>query len=1061
MVKYDSCFNLFSEDECREFSYKIESILRNKPPLTCLELDLLFGDIADYYIESKKYNLQIDELYFDKILDIYDDKLREDDKFNVLLTINRCDSFIKYAKKHYNLFKKKFEKTVFVTDDKFSEEDTIIDIKESFDLCYPNNDYKLVVFPYYNDIIIPAYQLFFKELKFYNGSNIIKFPSAFLFKINFEKILEAFLGAIEENNENDMNHIIVIFIRKIEREFVKNSCNEEYIKNKLKIILNSFKDSKGIERLLKIIYSNKIMNNIMFSFYEILRNNIMFSFYEILRNNIDNYIIDDEFQEDLLSLSYIKNLNKLEELSAQQKNDSLLYLKCFQVFLKEFLINYRDELVEGDINIIEVLFKRLINHRNIFDILTIDNRKSLYFYYKTNILFLNIDISFELIKKFNARQYLKLVDLYEKAVNSDNYSLNNYRIYSFIILSLDILGYDLTKKIINKNFKFFESNIAYLKDKSDDYVNKIKPLLLDFIDNVNLGKENSLYSIFKCFDLLYEQKNIKITINRIEKMLDSIFYALLPNNYNIANNLEKLNFIYKGVPFNEKIAGIKLYNLYRFRLVSSIPDVQGKVGNCVYQMVDMHSAEILSNGIEKYIVGDKRISSCLTPAGKASSCLKHGALNPNGRFFKVTHKDKIVAYSWVWRSGEVLCFDNIEVTENIYNLDDADYIIYTAYKEAAESIRKITNINEENGIKLVIIGRNKIDVFNRFIDKLETVNKYTNNLFKPNSKDELYLEDSSKKQLILSGKYSDYLKTEDIEPIYKYQRKQYKCFIECNKKSLLDEINSIYFDYCIEHDKKYIPLDFNYINGYINEDWYIGFKRDNTYDFYYRGEDKRLFKEAESYIKIRENKKEKSPYIIKTLKEKINILLNIKNIKFNEEKIISYLQNAEKEKFILKEEYYTHSPKDLKIFSQILIDSAITSAEYGNHDGGSGANGKNFISVAKVNSDAYENYVDSKTFILTDDICAFETQRMDNLLDAFTYSNYPFRSSGHFGEWQVLNKISLDKSLGIFVSSNKIMELVQIIYLQELLQNNIPLVLLEDNTLIDKNIIKKYLKVIK
>ena len=42
MVKYDSCFNLFSEDECREFSYKIESILRNKPPLTCLELNLLF-----------------------------------------------------------------------------------------------------------------------------------------------------------------------------------------------------------------------------------------------------------------------------------------------------------------------------------------------------------------------------------------------------------------------------------------------------------------------------------------------------------------------------------------------------------------------------------------------------------------------------------------------------------------------------------------------------------------------------------------------------------------------------------------------------------------------------------------------------------------------------------------------------------------------------------------------------------------------------------------------------------------------------------------------------------
>lgn len=1047
MVKYDFYYDFYNEDDVREFSYKVESILRDKPPLTCSELGLLFEDIQDYYIESKKYNLQVDELYFDKILDIYDDKLGEDDKFNFLLTINKSDSFIKYARKHYNLFKQKFEKTVFVSYDNFSEDDTIIDIRESFDLYYPNNDYKLIVFPCNYDMINPIYQLFFKELKFYRGSTIIKFDTIFLFKLDFENIFESLSAAVLENNLNEINNIIMVLVKKIEIKY--DSGIEEYIINKLKIILNSFKDIKGIEMLLKMMYPNIMMNNIMFGLYE------------TLRSNIDNYIIDDEFQADLLSLKYIKNLNKLEDLSRQQKNDSLLYLKCFQVFLKEFLINYQDELVDGDINIIEVLFKRLINHRNIFDILTIDNRKSLYYYYKTNILFLNIDISFELIKNFNARQYLELVDLYEKKLNSYDISLNNYRYNFIIILSLDILGYDLTKKIISKESIFFEYIIDYLKDKSDDYVNKIKPLLLGFIDSVDLEKNNLLNDFFKCFDLLYEQKNIKITVERIKKMLDSIFYALFPNNYNIANNLEKLNFIYKGEPFIEKIEGIKLYNLYRFRIVSSIPDVQGKVGNCSYQMVDMHGAEILSNGIEKYIVGDKSISSCLTPAGKASSCLKHGALNPNGRFFKVTYKNKIVAYSWVWRSGEVLCFDNIEVTESIYNLDDADYIIYTAYKEAADAIIKITNINEENGIKLVIIGRNQIDVFNKFIDNLKTVNQYTNNLFKPNSKDKLYLEDSSEKQLILSGKYSDNLKTDDIEPIYKYQRKQYKCFTNYSKKSLLDEINSIYFDYCIEHNKKYIPLDFNYINGYINEDWYIGFKKDDTYDFYYRGEDKRLFKEAESYIKIRENKKEKSPYIIKPLKEKVDVLLNTKNIKFKEEKIISYLQNAWKEKFILKEEYYTHSPMNLEIFSQILMDGAITSAEYGNHAGGLGVNGKNFISVAKVNSEAYENYVNSQTFILTDDICAFKMQTSNHLFGDFKYSNYPFREFGLVGECQVLNRICLDKSLGIFVSRNKIMELVQITYLQELLQNNIPLVLLEDNTFVDKNIIKKYSRVIK
>ena len=65
-------------------------------------------------------------------------------------------------------------------------------------------------------------------------------------------------------------------------------------------------------------------------------------------------------------------------------------------------------------------------------------------------------------------------------------------------------------------------------------------------------------------------------------------------------NKEKLNFVHKGMPLSEKVEGIKLYNSYRFRLYSSIPDIKGKVNNCEYEMVDMHSEDIISNGIEKY-----------------------------------------------------------------------------------------------------------------------------------------------------------------------------------------------------------------------------------------------------------------------------------------------------------------------------------------------------------------------------------------------------------------------------------------------------------------------------
>ena len=119
--------------------------------------------------------------------------------------------------------------------------------------------------------------------------------------------------------------------------------------------------------------------------------------------------------------------------------------------------------------------------------------------------------------------------------------------------------------------------------------------------------------------------------------------------------------------------------------------------------------------------------------------------------------------------------------------------------------------------------------------------------------------------------------------------------------------------------------------------------------------------------------------------------------------------------------------------------------------------------MAKVNSQVYNYYAGSRTFILTDNICVFGTPefKYPKITDEFLNSKYPLRNSGHQGELHVLDKINLDKSIGIFVSQNRIDELVQIVYLQELFQNGIPIILFEDNTYVDKDVIKKYSKVLK
>ena len=1034
-----------NEDKYDELQKKVQYILETKPLLTSKDIYLLVDKINSYYFYKEIHKEKVDNSYFEKILDIYDNSLNEKDRFDILLNINNKESFFKYAKKHYNFFKSKFNETVFVDPSSIDELDTLKDVEEEFNYHFKDSNYKLKLAFFDRTIIYPIYKLFSNDIKFLNGNNIVKYYYKYLPYMNFKQLIETFINALKQGaTQNEVE----MFWKVLNKSKYKNEWNSQYIYN----LINNKEILEKLIKSLKRHYKLISINNTVSS-----------GFNELFRTKVKEYDICDDAPKDLFSLSYIDSLNKLETLSSYERKNSSLYLKCFQIFIKEFLSNYKNGITKEEINILEALFQRIINHKNIFEILAINNKKTLYHYYKTGKFNLNINIHFELIKNYNAKQYLELNSLYNKKQSQKTNAVDCNNDNLTIIVSLNMLGYDLTKKIINKDFAQLYYVTNFLSKKPTDYIEKIKPLLRDIINSVRTKEGYTIDAFLTCFTLLYEQSNIKITFTRIKNMVDSISYALLPNNYNIANNLEKLNFIHKGVPLNEKVEGIKLYDSYRFRLYSSIPDIKGKIDNCEYQMVDMHSEEIISNGIEKYIVKDKLISSCLTPAGKASSCLRHGAINPNGRFFKVVYQGKIVAYSWVWRQGEVLCFDNIEVTDNCYKLDNPEYIIYTAYKSTADAIREITNEKEDEGIKLVIIGRNDIDVSNPFIDKLERVNDYTENLFKPNSKDNLYLEDSSKKQLILSGKYSDDLKTYDIEPIYKCRRKEIKRFSDFDKEYLRKELNSIYFDYCLENNNKYEKITTNYIDGYLNEDWFVGYKENNTYDFYYRGNDDRLFKEAKKYLKNEDLKIPSVPNIIKSPKENIDRLLNIKNYQFNIEKIFTYLKNSKRKQFALKEKYFTHSPRSLEIFSKILEDNSITSAEYGGHDGGTGCNGRNFISVARVNSEVYNSYAGSKTFILTDNLCVFGKPEIEQeiIIKKFLNSKYPLRNPECDGELHVLDKINLDKSIGIFVSQNRIDELVQIVYLQELFQNEIPLIKFEDNTYIDKEVIKKYSKVLK
>lgn len=1037
----------FIQNEIFAENKKLEEIINLKPELSSKEIQKVIFAYFSFISSIDEERIK----KFEELIEIYDDMLTDEGKFNVLCYLKSDINFESYLQKHFKLFQSNLKNTVFIPSSYISETDTLDDFEWQLDMNYPNDDYKLKVNTFGDKNLRIMYQYFFNEMKFLNqNKQITNYDISFLYKLSFQELLKFFYHELEEENIDSKNisPLIEVF------EKTKNYSGEKNILTPLFQKLSPFLEKK-LNKLLIIFrenFNNSMNNGFICQLCSEIISNSSFFKQKFSLEKIDHVI----------SLPFLILIQQLQKLSTEERKNNLLYLKCFQVFLKDFLIEYDDKVETKELKRIEIIFQRMIQRGNI-EVLKIQNNKSLCHYFKTNELVLNIPYSLEFLENYNAKQYLELSQIYKSKLNifhdcDINSSYNTDQRIKIIYLN-EYLGYSLTKKIIQE-FSY-DMNIIFqnLQNKPKHYIDKISKLLLDALRLKNQKKDYKFERFFLYFETFYNQGYSEITFTKIVKAMDSVLYALFPNNYHISKNLMKLNFVAKGDPLLEKVEAIKLYNDYRFRILSSIPDVSGKINECNFEMVDLQSPKILSNGIGKYLLPNNiKCSSCLTPNGRASSSLKHGAINPNGRFFKVTFQNKIIAYSWVWRCGDVLCFDNIEVTEDLLIVPEYESILYSCYHKAATMIMNITKQNEKSGINLVIIGRNKIDIKNSRIDQLPKVNDYIDQLFKPNHSENLYLKDSSTTQVILAGEYHSNLKTEDVEPIYYRPRKRKIRFNEIEKDYLQEKMNSIYFDYCLCNNQKYTPVKNNYVDGYLNEDWYVGLKANGQYDFYYCGIDKRLFSEVKQIIGQEKIQTQKKFNIITPDKDRIKSILNPKNIEFDLEKITNYLNCSSLESFTLDKSEYTHTTANMQTFSQILADNAITSARYGNREIGCN-NGSDFISVAQVYSTAYYCYVNSfPSFLLTNNICAFQIQNCAEFTSFFKNCSYPFRD-GMSGEYQVFQSISLDRTKGILIPQDDIMQLIQIIHLKDLWDLKIPLISLKDSKVIDEEEIKKYSKI--
>ncbi len=100
----------------------------------------------------------------------------------------------------------------------------------------------------------------------------------------------------------------------------------------------------------------------------------------------------------------------------------------------------------------------------------------------------------------------------------------------------------------------------------------------------------------------------------------------------------------------------EIYNLGKTRVTNSIPRVSGKVGRFNYEMLALTDPLAVAIGT---------LTDCCQEINNAAAgCMEHSMISNHGRLFLITDEEgNYVSQSWVWRNGDVICFDNVEIPD--------------------------------------------------------------------------------------------------------------------------------------------------------------------------------------------------------------------------------------------------------------------------------------------------------------------------------------------------------------------------------------------------------------
>ena len=335
------------------------------------------------------------------------------------------------------------------------------------------------------------------------------------------------------------------------------------------------------------------------------------------------------------------------------------------------------------------------------------------------------------------------------------------------------------------------------------------------------------------FEEIKKECNGILSVKRIVKYFEDVDLPieLKPDEIKFKRALTEMNTL-NPVLLSEAIG---LCKDARNRWYSTIPKVEGQIGNFTYKVLDLGDPMAVAVGYLSHC--------CFVIRGISYSALKHSMQSKNGRTFVVYYKGQFLTQSWIWRNGDVICFDSVEAGNPYHGMYQDDIKLVDVYKTAAREMLNISQYTEDDiqKVKVVTIGKSDY-TFNG----LEEV---TGDVPRPLESD-LYVYDSSSQQ-ILAGSMPKEPRYGAVGVQYRDPRNRVTFINDVSEADIdtLDEITLNINSLRYQLYRKETPIDYTSYSKIITGDgWYILFNINGTIESGSLQGNEETQKEFDSYM---------------------------------------------------------------------------------------------------------------------------------------------------------------------------------------------------------------------